>query len=243
MKAPRTPRLPGDAGETAVSASRRVYGVLRERILEMEMAPGMRIDEHALAAEHQVSRTPVHEAVQRLAEEGLVEVIQRVGTFVARIPIDELEEAMLVRTALEVEVVRKAGNRITPEGIEQLRSILDEQEHCAAAQDLQGFHRSDEAFHAALADIAGHPGVWRAILQAKTQVDRFRRLTLPISGRMDGVIEEHRAVVEAFANGRVGEATQAMREHLDHVLPVIKITRGFRPDFFMSGAMKRTEGV
>lgn len=222
------------AGEANVSASRRVYLALRQRIIDMDMAPGLRIVELDIAAEFGVSRTPVHEAVQRLAEEGLIEILQRVGTFVARIPINELEEAMLIRTALEVAVVEKAATRITPTSLEQLRAILAEQRRCAEARDADGFHRGDEAFHAALAEIAGCPGVWRTIQQAKTQVDRFRRLTLPIEGRMKGVVEEHGLVVEGLATGRAEQATTAMREHLDHVLPVIEVTRAFRPDYFIN---------
>ncbi|HEY4079325.1 MAG TPA: GntR family transcriptional regulator [Burkholderiaceae bacterium] len=218
------------------SASSRVYISLRERILDMTLVPGTRLVEFDIAAEHRVSRTPVHEAVQRLAEEGLVEILQRVGTFVARIPVDELEDAMLVRTALEVALIQKAAERITPAAIEQLRGILAEQRRCDEALDLPGFHRSDEAFHAALATIAACPGVWRTILQSKAQVDRFRRLTLPIEGRMESVIDEHEEVVNALASGQGAQAAAAMRAHLEHVLPVIKVTRGFRPDYFVNTA-------
>jgi len=223
-------------GGTAVSASRRVYLALRQRIIDMDLPPGTRIVELDIAAEHGLSRTPVHEAVQRLAEEGLIDIQQRVGTFVARIPINELEEAMLVRTALEVTIVEKAAAQARPEDIERLRSILNDQLASMKAKDADGFHKGDEAFHAALAEIAGCPGVWRTIQQAKTQVDRFRRLTLPIEGRMKGVVEEHGRVVDELAQGRAPQATAAMREHLDHVLPVIEITRSFRPDYFVNHA-------
>ncbi|KHL07734.1 UNVERIFIED_CONTAM: GntR family transcriptional regulator, partial [Mumia flava] len=77
-----------------MTASRRVYLSLRERIVEMELLPGTRIVEKDLAEEFGTSRTPVHEAVQRLAEEGLIDVQARVGTFVSRIPLNTLEEAM-----------------------------------------------------------------------------------------------------------------------------------------------------
>jgi len=223
-----------EAHDIGTSASQRVYAVLRQRILDLVMAPGTRIVERDIAAEQGVSRTPVHEAVQRLAEEGLIEVVQRVGTFVARIPVNELEEAMLVRTALEVAIVEKAAQRITPKGLSTLLSIIEEQEVCVSTQDQHGFHRTDEAFHASLADIAGLPGVWRTILQAKIQVDRFRRLTLPISGRMEGVVAEHMAVINALQAGQGQQASQAIRMHLDHVLPIVEVTRAFRPDYFVN---------
>jgi DNA-binding GntR family transcriptional regulator len=76
--------------------------------------------------------------------------------------------------------------------------------------------------------------VWPIILQAKTQMDRYRQLTLPLEGRMAGVLEEHRAVVAAIEARDPAAATAAMREHLDHVMPVLEITRKPRPEFFTS---------
>jgi DNA-binding GntR family transcriptional regulator len=210
--------------ESGLSASRRVYLCLRQRIVEMSMLPGARVVERDIAEEFGTSRTPVHEAVQRLADEGLIEVIPRSGTFVSRIPLDQLEEASLVRHALETAVIEKA----------RLRAILGEQEAAIAARDTRAFHRADERFHAALTELSGYPGVWPIILQAKTQMDRYRQLTLPLEGRMAGVLEEHRAVVAAIEARDPAAATAAMREHLDHVMPVLEITRKLRPEFFTS---------
>ena len=87
-------------------------------------------------------------------------------------------------------------------------------------------------FHAALAELSGYPGVWPIILQAKTQIDRYRQLTLPLAGRLGEVLIEHRAVVDAIASGDPALAVHAMRDHLDHVLPVLEITRKLRPEYF-----------
>ncbi len=219
--------------DAALSASRRVYLDLRLRIVEMSMLPGTRIVERDIAAEHGTSRTPVHEAVQRLAEEGLVEIMPRVGTFVARIPLDALEEAMLVRTALEIAIVEEAAKRISPEGVTVLRGILAAQRQYTEAGDTRGFHQTDEAFHAALAELSGHPGVWPIILQAKTQIDRYRRLTLPLPGRMEHVVDEHVDVVNAIEKGEPSAAVAAMRSHLDHVLPVLEVARTLQPEYFI----------
>ena len=225
--------------DDTVSAARRVYLSLRQRIVDMSMLPGVRIVERELADELGISRTPVHEAVQRLAEEGLVEVIPRSGTFVARIPLEGLDEAMMVRNALESAIIEKAAARATPEGVATLRAILERQAGAIAASDFRAFHHSDELFHATLAELSGYPGVWPIILQAKTQVDRYRQLTLPLQGRMDGVLDEHKAVVEAIAVGDAAAAVRAMREHLDHVLPVLEVTRQLRPEFFTAAPAHR----
>lgn len=215
-----------------MTASRRVYLSLRERIVEMELLPGTRIVEKALAEEFGTSRTPVHEAVQRLAEEGLIDVQARVGTFVSRIPLNTLEETMLVRSALEVAIIEKAAERMTPEGIHKLNVVLERQAQCVREGNRRGFFRTDEAFHATLAELSGYPGVWQIILEVKTQIDRYRLLTLPLEGRMTEVLAEHRAVIDALASANPKQAVQAMRKHLDHVLPVLEITRRQRPEYF-----------
>ncbi len=228
-----------DEADSTMSASRRVYLCLRRRIVEMDMLPGTRVVERDIAEEFGTSRTPVHEAVQRLADEGLIEIVPRSGTFVARIPLDALEEANLVRHALETAIIEKAAQRVQPADAARLRDILAEQEAAIASNDFGKFHRTDERFHALLAELSGYPGVWPIIQQAKTQMDRYRQLTLPLEGRMLGVLEEHRAVVEAIEARNPEKAVAAMREHLDHVMPVLEITRKLRPEFFTSHLASR----
>lgn len=216
-----------------ISAAKRVYVDLRQRIIDMALLPGSRIVEHDIAAEHGTSRTPVHEAVQRLADEGLIEIRPRVGTFVSRIPLDGLDEAMLVRSVLELAIVAKAAQRSTPLGAAQLRDILEKQRIFFAKGDTREFHVTDEAFHEVLAEIAGHPGVWPLILQAKTQIDRYRCLTLQMPGRMEQVLAEHGAILSAIETGDAQEAVYAMREHLDHVLPGLEQALSMKPEYFI----------
>jgi DNA-binding GntR family transcriptional regulator len=228
----QAPPNPVTEAESGLSASRRVYLCLRRRIVGMDMLPGTRVVERDIAEEFGTSRTPVHEAVQRLADEGLIEIVPRSGTFVARIPLDALDEANLVRHALETAIIEKAAARVGPDDAARLRAILAEQEAAITANDFGTFHRTDERFHALLAELSGYPGVWPIIQQAKTQMDRYRQLTLPLEGRMAGVLEEHRAVVDAIEARDPARAVAAMREHLDHVMPVLEITRKLRPEFF-----------
>jgi len=70
-------------------------------------------------------------------------------------------------------------------------------------------------------------------------MDRYRQLTLPLEGRMAGVLEEHRAVVQAVEARDPAAAVAAMREHLDHVMPVLEITRQLRPEFFTAHLDRR----
>ena len=185
----------------------------------MRMRPGDPVSEKEIAAAFGLSRTPVREAIQRLADERLVEVFPQSGTFVGRIPYDELPEAMVIREALEVTAVQLAAARATRSQQLTLASILEQQREAAAADDRGAFHKADEAFHAKIAEISGYPGIWRLVLQVKTQVDRYRRLTLAEHGRMDRVIADHQLVLDGIMRGSAADAAAAMRKHLDAVLP------------------------
>lgn len=217
---------------SSISASKRIYIDLRRRIVDMVLPPGSRIVEHDIAAEHGTSRTPVHEAVQRLSEEGLIEVRPRVGTFVSRIPLDGLEEVMLVRTALETAVIAKAVERATPEGLARIRAIIEEQKQYVAAGDQQGFHATDEALHEVIAEVAEHPGIWPMILQAKIQIDRYRHLTLEVPGRMEEILAQHYAILDALEKGDSEAAQKTMALHLEFILPGVCDAQSRHPDYF-----------
>lgn len=188
----------------------------------MEMRPGEKVSENDLARRFGVSRTPAREAMQRLADEGLVEIFPQSGTFVARIPYEELPEAMVIRKSLESTTAGLAAEAASRSQKLTLASVIEQQREASQAGDRAAFHRADELFHAKLAEIAGFPGIWKLVLQVKTQVDRFRHLTLVLPHRMLAVIEEHERILKAIERGDATGAAAAMVAHLDSVLPAME---------------------
>jgi GntR family transcriptional regulator, rspAB operon transcriptional repressor len=214
------------------TAAALVHRALRDDIIAMRIAPGEPINEKSVAVSHGLSRTPVREALLRLASEHLVEIFPQSGTFVARIPLAMLPEAILVRKALESVTVRSATELSDTVRIAALRRLIDGQRELERRGDRDRFHAADDAFHAAIADAAGHPGIWQLIEQVKVQVDRFRRLTLPVPGRMGRVVDEHAAVVAAIAAGNADQAVAAMVAHLDGLSASIEDVRDINPNYF-----------
>lgn len=178
------------------------------------------MSENELARRYGVSRTPAREAMQRLADEGLVEIFPQSGSFVARVPYEELPEAMVIRKALERTTASRAASLATRSQKLTLASIVEQQREAALDNDPSAFHAADEAFHAKISDIAGYPGIWKLVLQVKTQVDRYRQLTLAHQSRMFDVINQHEPILKAIDAGDADGAAQAMISHLDHVLPL-----------------------
>ena len=209
-----------------------IYRDLRADIVSLRRMPGEPIAEKVIAQDYGVSRTPVREAVLRLADEGLIEIFPQSGTFVARIPLGTLPEAIAIRKALEDATVRYAAERATRSQVANLRANLELQREKVAAGDFDGFHAADEAFHAMLAEIAGYPGFWTVIQQVKVQIDRYRRLTLPVLGRIAVVVEEHTAIVDAIANHDPAAAEKALNTHLDDLQITIDDYQKANPLYF-----------
>jgi DNA-binding GntR family transcriptional regulator len=223
-------RVPARPRATAATS---VLAELRRAILDLTLPPGSPLSDKALTERFGVSRTPIREALIRLAEEGLVEIFPQSGTFVGRIPIAALPEAVIVRQALESAAIGFVIARADEADYGRLSGIINRQEAFAQLDDREGFHASDEAFHEALATIAGHPGLWRVAQQAKAQIDRCRLLTLPVPGRMALVIGEHRAILEACRARDEKAAQAALRAHLSAVVPDAETIRKTYPDYFV----------
>src|SRR5215212_1374288 len=106
--------------------SDRAYAALRDRLVSLEIPPGAPIDEEALTGQLGVGRTPVREAIRRLALERLVVVYPRRGTFASEINITDLAAISDVRVQLEGHAARRAAERLTPDQREQLDALVAE---------------------------------------------------------------------------------------------------------------------
>jgi DNA-binding GntR family transcriptional regulator len=216
----------------AATASARIYVELRAELIALQRKPGEALSEAEIAVSHGVSRTPVREAILKLADDGLVDVFPQSGIFVSRIPLAALPEAIIVRKALEETTARLAAERATTSQILALHSIVERQREADVAKDNDAFHQADELFHATIAEVARHPGIWTLIQQVKVHVDRYRRLTLPQEGRMARAIAEHAAILAGIEAHDPAKARTAMEAHLERLLRDISPTQTINPEFF-----------
>ena len=215
-----------------VTTAGAIYERLHANIVSLHMPPGMSLQEKRIAEDFGVSRTPVREALLRLSESGLVDIYPQSGTVVSRVPVSAIPEAVVVRKALEGTTVEAAALTATAADIARLDAILARQRSHAATGNASGFHEEDEAFHEAIAQISGYPGIWVILKTVKVQIDRARRLTLPVLGRMDNVVHEHIIIRDALAAHDAAAARDAMIHHLSAVIPDVDELRSRYPDYF-----------
>ncbi|MEY3081243.1 MAG: hypothetical protein RJA94_1228 [Pseudomonadota bacterium] len=215
----------------AGGASARVHAALREAIVQLDLKPGEFLDKQAIAARMGVSRFPVGEAMNRLAAEGLVDIIPQSGSRVALIKISDTRENMFLRRALEVETVRKLAPLVSCGLLDQLASNLRYQKAAIEAQDLKGFHGFDLAFHALLQDHLGFERVRSAAETARLGLDRVRQL-LNTRRRLDLTLGEHKTIVAALEAHDGDAAAKAMYGHLDAVMAELETFAREKPELF-----------
>lgn len=208
-------------GADEANKTERVYQELRRRIRELDLPPGTRLRKIDIGEEFGVSRAPVSEAIARLAEEGLVDVYPQSGSFVAPIRPEDIRESMMIRTALEVEAIRRATELADANLIERLEANIADQVAALKKGDMAWLDDLDEAFHACLLEVLDAPRMRRLLEACRARLDRPRFHALPIEGRPNATIEEHRRILDAVKSGDVEFASSAMRIHLKMVANAI----------------------
>lgn len=212
--------------------SPQIYERLRRAITTLLMLPSEALSEQDLAQQLGVSRTPVREALIRLAGEGLIDILPQRGSFVAPIRLSDVEEAQFIREALEVAVVQRLAGQGSDSFLATVRTNLAMQEKAVAEGNREQFLELDEAFHRSLCDEAGLPRSWRVIQVVKLQMDRVRYLSLPDPGHLETLLAQHVAIFEAIEAGDPKQAGQRMTAHLREVLRTVQHLNATRPDLF-----------
>jgi GntR family transcriptional regulator, rspAB operon transcriptional repressor len=211
--------MPGMLSRTKLDRRRpmrdQIYPIIRDLILTAAIKPGDAIDEKGIAAQLNISRTPVREAVKKLSDEHLVDVVAQSGTRAARIDAREIEQAYLIRRSLEMETAFVAASRMNEAHAETLHEIQMLHERAIEQKKFVKAIAIDDSFHRAVAMIAELPRLWNMIEISKAHLDRCRHMMLPRTGEAAITLEQHREIIRALNTRQPDRARESMREHLD----------------------------
>lgn len=199
--------------QQAISAE--IYRTLREEIVTLKRPPGSLLSNKELSARFPVSRTPVREALMKLAEEEMVSIIPYSGTFVTKVHAETLRNSQFVRVALECTSIEDAPANMTASGLTTLRTIIQKQEAEIGKTHRSRFYQLDETFHQQLFEMAGHGDAWPIVNRAKAQLDRARYIAIAHENRLHEVVAEHSSIAEALAEGDSTAAREALLAHLN----------------------------
>jgi DNA-binding GntR family transcriptional regulator len=198
-----------DTAVRATSLADRAYVAIRERIVSLELPPGSLIDERLLVESLGIGRTPVREALRRLAQEQLVDVFPRRGMFVTKVDVRDLARISEVRAILEPEAARLAAERATDEERDELAALGDRIKRGA---DLMAL---DEQIHHAVYAAAHNDLLEKTLRELYVLALRIWMIALDRAQDLEDAVEAHRDLIHEIVVGNGDGAAEVMRAHVE----------------------------
>lgn len=218
-----------EAGAKRGSLVDEAYAALKQAIRDTVFPPGYQGSEQEIAVRLGMSRTPVHEAIIRLQEDGLVRVLSKRGVLICPLApqdIREIYEVVIAVESMAAELLAALPAAVRAAVADELEAATAAMDAALAQGDLPGWAEADDRFHRLLVERCGN-GRLRRIAQTVTdQAHRARMLTLRLRARPVDSAQAHRLIVAAVRVGDAGEAHRYARAHRvaarDEIVPLIE---------------------
>lgn len=209
-----------------------VFDALHGDILSLKILPGTKLSEADVARRLGVSRQPVRDAFNRLSNLDLLRIRPQKATVVRGFSVAHIRHARFVRLALELEVVEDACAVWDGAAAERLDRNLRAQDAAIKGRDMERFHALDQAFHEEICVLAGHPMAVQTIRESKSMIDRLCTLSFARDGETATLLDDHRKIAKALANGATQDARTLLRQHLSRLDKTVEQTQRAHPDYF-----------
>ena len=200
-------------GSGPTSLADRAYAAIRDLIVTLELPPGSAVREPELTVRLGIGRTPVREALRRLAQERLVEVFPRRGIFVTTVDVRDLAHLCEVRAVLEPEAARLAAERATRADLEELRGLRSEL-GLVRPRDDQALIELDQRIHHAVYRACQNPFLAETLEAYYAHALRIWMLALARTD-LGAAVHEHAELLEAIIRGDAERAADLMRAHVE----------------------------
>lgn len=212
--------------DDSTSVTQRIYKKIRMAILTGEIPAGERLVELDLAAKMQSSRTPVREALQKIASEGLIYSIPRAGYIVGEISEIDLQEIFEARIAIEQAAAKLALEHITPDEIEMIKANIEESEKTIKRGLKDQMVDFDTEFHDILCGASRNNRLIQFSQTLRDHLLRYRMIALRIPRMAKGATAEHKQIFKALQSKDSKKLEETIHFHLErskeHILTCLK---------------------
>jgi GntR family transcriptional regulator, rspAB operon transcriptional repressor len=205
-------------------SAEQVYSAMLKRILKLQLEPGQRISENQMCEEYGTSRFVIRNVFTRLNQLELLTIYPQRGTYVSLIDLKYIEDLLVLRSAVEKEVLYEMFAKIKESDrlvlVEKLENNLKLQESSLNEEYSKKFQELDSAFHKIMIDSVKRYRLMKILENPMLHITRWRNLDLTFfdsSQRMSELIEEHRAIVNAIKENNLNKAQQAIGNHLETI--------------------------
>ncbi|WP_214364668.1 GntR family transcriptional regulator [Pseudonocardia sp. H11422] len=203
------------------TVNEQVLGALRAAVITGELQPGTLHSVHTLAAQLGVSRTPVREALIKLAQQGMVRFERNRGVRILQTSRHDLEEVFVLRLLLEVPATRRAVEQFDPAGLRELQRLYQAMERAAKADDEFRMMEHDRRFHRVVLEASGNGRLAEYVDGLRDMVLRRGVSTARASRTLGDIVAEHRTVLDRIEAGDAAGAAEAMRAHILHTAELL----------------------
>lgn len=214
-----------------------VYRVLKENIMSLKLKPGEKISELRIKNFFNLSRSPIREAIVRLVDESLIDVIPQKGTYVSLLDPKLIEDYLFMRLSIEKEVMRIvcSENFDSSRLLEEIEPIFLEQEKLVYdlnKENIINFLILNEKFHSTIFDKIDKIKIWQEIIKFGTHYLRFHILESFSKTNVDFAIKQHTNIINAIKNKNYHIAIQTEDNLLDNYKIKLKKVYNLYPEYF-----------
>lgn len=217
----------------------QVFQKILDRIIKLELEPGQKISENQISNEYGVSRSVIRTVFAKLQQLGFIEIYPQRGTYVSRIDLTQIQDLLLLRTAVEKEVIYEMFTTLEPDVrvklVERLEENIKEQEKCRDEKDYFGkFPKIDSEFHQIMIDSVGRRSLMQLLDGPMLHVSRWRNFDVGFDNRICELIEEHKRIVDAIKKEDMRLAQTQMAIHLETIRGIAERAIVKCPTYFSS---------
>ncbi|MFU0833583.1 MAG: GntR family transcriptional regulator [Oscillospiraceae bacterium] len=217
--------------------SDEVFEQILKNIIEFKLKPGQRISENEMSAKFNVSRSIIRTAFARLQQLKFIEVYPQRGTYISLIDLNDIADLLLLRTAVEKEVIFEMFRYLKKETrinlINKLEENMAQQEKCRNEQNYYGkFPSLDSSFHMIMINSVGRKSLVERLSDAMLHIARWRNFDVEFGNRIPQLINEHRAIVDALKRDDMLLAQDKLAEHLETISEISDAAKKIYPEYF-----------
>ncbi|MCI1966046.1 MAG: GntR family transcriptional regulator [Oscillospiraceae bacterium] len=224
-------------GNTQPYTADEIYKRILKSIIKLQLEPGQLISENQMAQKYNVSRSVIRTAFTRLQQLRFIEVYPQRGTHISLIDLNYIADLLMLRTAVEKEVIYEMFTFLKEKDRSSLVAALEtniaEQEKCRHEQDYYGkFPKIDSVFHKTMIDSVGRYALVELLSTDMLHISRWRNFDVAFDHRIPELIDQHRAIVDAIKEGKMLLAQEKMADHLETISNISDRAIAMYPTYF-----------
>ncbi|HKR39907.1 MAG TPA: GntR family transcriptional regulator [Paraburkholderia sp.] len=215
------------------NAAAQAYDHLRELIVTMVLVPGTQLDRSEMAEYFGLSSTPVRDALTRLSDEGLIDIVPQQATIIREIDPGSVEETNFLRLSMELEVIQLLAKQRDPVTLHALETLLSQQAFHLSRKDYGRFAHYDMEFHQQMFRSANVEALWDFLRSKSGDLDRLLHLHTPKQDNVKVVYADNASLLLAISSGDAVTAQNCLRDQLSNIAAALEPLMQRYPGYFL----------